>query len=297
MMRVLYCMIFAGCFLYACSEPELIEFDEVVTVSGNTPPDYSGVSTSEIIAYTNKLYIDLWGRGPTIPELDNATDLLKAGQFSEESRESLVFKLQSRWQWQRNNDELLSQRMLVGLDTFGMLEVLEILEKERNDWLSLDLDFYVQIWEDYIMHMHLLLNAGHQYFNGEISVAEYHRRFIYNNYYDEGNAGAANYVFACVEDLYFRAPTESEWEDGISMVEGNPAVVFGMSGGDKIRFSEIVTSTDEFYQSIVRNTYFTLLAREPYPEEIQQGVSVLLAGESIQDLQLPILISEEYAGF
>ena len=36
------------------------------TINGNNPPDYSGVSDDKIVAYINKLYIDLLGRAPTL---------------------------------------------------------------------------------------------------------------------------------------------------------------------------------------------------------------------------------------
>ena len=73
-------------------------------ISGNTAPDYYGVSTIKVKNYVNRIFIDLTGREPLDSEMDSLVPLLETNNLNFSTREAIIYSLQNDTTTQSNGD-------------------------------------------------------------------------------------------------------------------------------------------------------------------------------------------------
>ncbi|MBK7335778.1 MAG: hypothetical protein IPJ00_06270 [Saprospirales bacterium] len=285
--------------LVQCTTKETIyQIDhENVVIPDNEPPPYSGVTTLQIRTYVNKIYIDLLGREPLELELDAATTILRDGELKEEVRESVVRNILEEDEYYQRFWEIYSGSVLNGItrqeiaDELATLEFVYDLAIQNGD-LAL-----AQFLVPEIAKMDDLYNALPDYQSGAIDTRVFLSRMAYNSIYDQINMGSFNFVLACFENFFKRAPTATEEAAGISMVDGFPAQLLFKDGNSKNDFLDIFTQAPEFNQGLVFDIYGQLLARKPTSPEMGLATIDLHTGKDYQDIQVQVAITDEYAGF
>lgn len=279
----------------SCDKTEIIH--ENLEIDGNTPPETFGVSDLQLNTYLNNLYIDMFGRAPTEGELTEGKELLKNENYSEASREDIINSLMVSYDYYKNINVLTSQKMLVDIDSLTIQYEIDLyvylvdLAITTGDSVSL---FYYEYYLDKLLK---LKTAPIDFYNGDITISEYMRRYIDNLFYDEVNMGSENFVVSCFENLFHRQPTDDEKFAGIAMVDGISSEMFLQTGNSKDDFINIVTNTLEFYQGQVLEAYQTLLARDPSSAEMNDYALIIQETGSFNTMKVDIFKSEEYAGF
>lgn len=281
----------------SCKKEFIEDIHQNKIVDGNVAPPFSGVSTLQIENYVNKLYIDLISREPSDAELDAAVISLKADELSESSREQIISDLMGEYDYYRRYFESTSGRFLEGVDSADMVETLALLQfLIANAYQTGDTLLAYLLEYEYGRHEDLYF-ATSNYASGAIGINAYYSYFVNNGYFDEINMGSENFVKACFENLFFRLPTAAELSQGVAMVDGASSQIFLQDGNSKLDFIGIVTQTTEFYQGVVIENYRSLLSRNPDSYEMDSLTQSLEASGDVQDMQMHIFKSEEYAGF
>lgn len=281
--------------LPSCKKDEILH--ENLVIDNNTPPENNGISTLQLHNYINNIYIDLFGRAPTDSELQDKSDFMRSNDFNEEARGIIIDELMAEYEYYKNINILTSQKMLVDVDSITITYQIDLFEYfiYLNE-LSGDTLFNA-FYEYEIFKLEKLLNAPIDLYEGTIGIDEYMKRFIFNNFYDEVNMGSLNFVIACFENLFHRAPTDEELSDGINMVDGVSSQLFLIDGNTKEEFIDIVTTHAEFYQGQVLEAYSTLLARSPNSWEMNEYTQMIGEDNNFNRVKKIIMQSEEYAGF
>ena len=75
---------------YACKKTTHETVHENHVVSGNQIPNYAGVSTIQVNAYVNRVYVDLLGREADSTELVKANNIIKSGNYNDAARDSVI---------------------------------------------------------------------------------------------------------------------------------------------------------------------------------------------------------------
>jgi len=112
------------------------------------------------------------------------------------------------------------------------------------------------------------------YQNGEITINEFMSRITRNQFYEEVNMGAENYVLSCFF-FFLRTPTNAQLIVSVNMVSGNPAQVFFQDGNNQNDFINIIMNTAEFYQGLSIDIYNQLLVRQPDSQEMVDAILFL----------------------
>jgi hypothetical protein len=300
MNRAVFLIVVAvGTLLAGCSKSDLErETHENLIISGNTPPDYNGVSKIAVQNYVNRMYIDMNGREPDDVELSNATNSLIGSGYSKASRVVLVDGLLNSSEYYARFFDIASEKMLNGSDSTDIIRPLglfTLLQYQADTSGDSVLSF---LYGQMVSKLTALLNAKNDYKNGLININEFYAIMIDNNLYDDINMGSDNFVVGTFENLFNRYPTEAERTAGVNMVDGLSSSIFLKNGDSKSDFIGIVTTVDPFYEGLVVDAYLNLLLRSPNSFEMSSGTDSLVSATfTLQDLQRKILISEEYAGF
>ena len=268
-------------------------------IAGNTPPPYEGVPTIKIENYVNRYHIDLLGREPSTGELDQAVQYLKDNDISMAARDTLIQKLFSTTAYYIRFNEIVSGKLIQGIDTSNIDEQIATLEYIRDTLYAPGGDsLEVHAIEIELDKLYKLRSARTDYQSGSISINELYKRYIYNGFYDEINMGSENFVKGTFENLFHRFPTQSELNRGIAMVEGNSTAIFLKDGNSKLDFVRISTQTTAFYEGLVKTAFQSLLVREPASLEMAENTDTLsMPGYGYEYIQKKILKSTEYAGF
>jgi hypothetical protein len=133
---------------------------------------------------------------------------------------------------------------------------------------------------------------------GVIKVKDVCARLLNNEVYDEINMNTFNFLRASFNDLFFRFPTQSEFDNGYDMIEyESPEILFGVSGQNKGDYISIMVNSKEFYEGMIRWLYQTLLVREPTTTEVYNHMTTFYADHDVQKVQNDILQTDEYANF
>ena len=292
---VLLLLAFAAVWSSGCEKDSMVH--ENLIIDNNTPPENNNVSTLQLNNYLNNIYIDLYGRAPTEGELAADRDFLRDNGITEEARGVLIEQMMESYEYYKNINVLTNQKMLVDVDSITVIYKIELYEYfiELN---NLGGDTLTNpFWEYEIYKLQQLLTAPVDLYNGTIGIDEYMARFIYNAFYDEVNMGTLNFVIACFENLFGRAPTDEELDDGIRMVDGASSQLFLIDGSSKEDFIAIATTHPEFYQGQVFEAFTTLLARDPDSYEMNLYTNMMMESNHFNEVKRLILQSEEYAGF
>lgn len=280
-----------------------------IVVENNNPPPYSGTPTIVVENYINRLFIDLVGREPTDTELKNEAAALKNAGLDNNARNQLITKLQTSEVFVEGDTsykkayyhrlyELFKGRFIEGATTD------EIVEKKGNAEFSLLQDSLtgntagVETNRRIVKLYQAILDAEKQYQNKTIDIREVVFRMINNPIYDDINMNTFNFIRATFNDLFFRYPSQSEYDDVFNVIEYNQSgLIFGQTCGNKEEYIRILVNSREFHESLIRWTYSTLLAREAQSAEVAEKMTDFYTSHNLEKVQKDILLTDEYAGF
>lgn len=293
MKNLLYLTLVVVSFL-SCKKDSIVQN---VIIEDNTAPPYNEVTTVQIQNYVNKIYIDLLGREPLDNELNSATSSLKSNSLSDDSREQLLTSLMSTEEYYLRFYEIYQTSYLPGVTNDELDFTIYLFEVERDQAIQDGNTTFAQLLNLELDLMYALRNARGEYQNGEIPINEFMIRIARNQFYEEINMGAENYVLACFENFLKRTPTDAELIASVSMVEGSPAQIFFQDGNNQNDFVEIVMNTAEFYQGLSIDIYNQLLVREPSSQEMVDAIFIFDDTQDYQAVQRLVMKSDEYAGF
>ena len=297
-----YLVIGSVLFVSACKK-------DAKVVPGNTAPYYAGIPSVKIENYVNRLFIDLIGREALATELSSETDFLRSNGLSMDAREQLIVKLQTDATYRPGDSsyfyayntrlfELTKVRLLEGaadsefLFYKGLIDFQIIQDSISGDSLSF------RINKEKANNCLKALHAKADFMNDSITINQYYFRLLNNAVYDQINMNSFNFIRATFNDLFFRYPSNSEFNASFDMVDKNlPNVVFGKSGQSKSNYLNILVNSGEFHEGVVRWLYRTFLSREASYQEVSEVTQSFYADKDLVKAQRTILKSDEYANF
>ena len=291
------------CFFAACNK------DGVDVIPDNDAPYYSKIPSVKVRNYVNRLFIDLLGREPLDIEMNAETASLQSSNVSVAAREALINKLMTdaifrdgdtsyTLAYHKRLYELSKIRLLEGVAEQGLIDQSVIRKSAAySDSLSGNIAGYEENMQAY-NKLVAVLNSRANYQNGVISITQMFGIMCNNEIYDIINMNSFNFVNACFDDLFFRFPTQAEFQVSYNMVEDNlPGALFGQTGQNKDEFVQIITNSNESTQGVIIWMYKTLLARDPSSQEMSSELLLFSTDKDVKALQKRILISNEYANF
>lgn len=299
----LYYVAFFAISLVSCKSTEDKNFENNTAITPHRIP------TIKIEGYVNRVFIDLIGRTPLETEMAVETEALKTANLSKASREALVTKLQT------NTDPVVGdssyaiaygERLYIIIKS-RMVEGAEDPEFSRyigNAGFSLKVarlngdSIGVYRALEKIQRNQAVLDAKYEFRNQEITLNEVFARMLNNDVYDNINMNTFNFVNASFDDLFYRFPTQTEFDIAFNIIEKNEiGPLFGGFAGTKGEYCKLLTESDEFYEGLIRWTYLTLLDREPTTAEVSSHFQGLQSTQDFRALQKEIIITDEYADF
>lgn len=283
--------------------------EKTTIVTDNDAPYYDEIPRARIESYVNKLYIDLIGREPLPDERSADVDFLKAQVLSYDARTSIIKRLQTDTTW-RDGDtsytfayyrqfyEQGKARLLEGAEDSELRDKAAIakgaaqLDSLLGDSVGMQINkAKARLYLD-------VVRARDLYRDGEIGVSEVYRRMLRCPFYDDINMNTFNLINAAFNDLYFRYPTDVEFDAAFDMIEYNiSSVLFLESGANYLDFCRIVSHSREFHEGMIRWAYLTLVARDPDTDELSHFLSDFIVDGDFQKIQLSIMATDEYANF
>ncbi len=289
--------MFAFLFI-ACKKTSTETVHENHVVSGNQIPNYSGVSTIQVNAYVNRVYVDLLGREADSMELVKAVNLIKNGNYNNKSRDSMISLAMNNAQFY---PQFFIKTSAVILNSTSKLDILgQINQDVYVQQLSLQMHDTIT-YNALVVELdglNKLYNVDSMYHLKQIDINEFYRRFIYNYFYDQINMGTQNFVKACFENLFHRNASVNEESNSESMVNGfGSYTLFLQTGNCKGDFANIVTHSTEFYQGLIVTAYQNYLLRKPTDNEINSMVTSLSQNKDYLAVVKSIMKTSEYAGF
>ena len=278
-------------------------------VPDNTAPWYDGIPTVLVENYVNRLFIDLLGREPIDSEMVIYVNFLKDSSLSISSRNQLVQLLQydtapaagdSSYQsiYFKRLYEQMKVRLIEGASDgylqgeIGILRQGALVDSLNGDSLAM---FRKQAE---MLKYERILQSQWDYRYGLINLDTMCAFMVNNAVYDFINMNSFNFINATFDNLYFRFPSQSEFERAYEMVDAsNPASLFGMAGTNKEEYIRIIVGQREFWQGLVIWAYKTMLARDPNTAEVYRAMQALMADKDFHKVLRNILITDEYANF
>jgi hypothetical protein len=280
-----------------CKKTEVIEIHENLVIPGNNPQPYSGVTTLQVQSYVNRLYVDLIGEQPSFEELTAKVTYLQENNLSIQSREVLINQLINSDEYYTNLFNYTSIQLINGVSQAELVEQITLYEFVIQQAIDAGETLVAQYLEYELSKLYNLVNASADLQAGTIDINQYYKRFCDNLIYDEINMGSENFVISCFENLFGRYPTIQELGQGVTKVDGSPAILLLQTGDNRNDFLEIVIHDSEFYVGRVMEQYQSLLLRNPTQIEEQQSGQLMINSGTLEALQLSITKTDEYAGF
>ncbi|MBM3919250.1 MAG: hypothetical protein FJ344_07095 [Sphingomonadales bacterium] len=275
----------------------------------NDAPWYGDVPTILVENYVNRVFIDLLGREPVDSEMTVHVQYLRAGDLSKARRTDWIRILQtdtvpaagdSSYQsvYYRRFYEMTKVRLLEGVSDSYLLGQIGILQFGiQVDSLNGD-TIAVNKKRANVARYERIMQCEYDYRFGLIALDSVCARMVDNPVYDFINMNSFNFINATFDNLYFRFPTQSEFERAYLMVDASqPSTLFGRPGSNKSDYIQIVVAQREFWQGWIIWAYKTLLARDPSTSELYAALLQLNADKNFHTTLSNILISDEYAHF
>jgi len=266
---------------------------ELETIGGNTAPPDTSIETDVYEDYVNRTYILVLGREPDSSEFNDAVSLLKAGLLDSPSRYAfldIVFSSPDYpWrQFNKNRIELLNN-----IDTADITIQIFIFNFFLADstyqafWPGLQIE---------VNRLEELQSAAQDYANGVINIRQLQSKMINNYFYDQINMGADNFVISSFQHFLDRNPTLDEQSNGVSMVNGNNAVLFLQAGASRDDYLSILFNSDDYFEGAVVRIYTDYLLRSP--SSVEMSVAALKYRNTLdfESVQKDILATDEFAG-
>lgn len=285
--------------IFGCTKKEIItqNITRDTVLTNNTSPPYTGTSSVIVDNFVNRLYIDLIGEEPADSLLSAEVTYLKTNTLSADAKDTVVQKVISKYDYYVRFYELTKANMLEGVDSATIAEWIWLFEYQKKIAQDSGQISYVQIFQFEIDRLTLLQTLPTDLYNASITINDFFQRIVENYFYDEINMGSENFVKSCFENLLHRFPTDAELADAIAMVDGEPSQIFLKSGNSKGDFVDIITSSTDFYEGLVYDTYNRFLSRKPVTTEMSDGTNKLLSNINLSSFHKSILKGKEYAGF
>jgi len=290
-------------FFGSCTEKE------TVVTKNNTPLDVHRVSTIKIQNYVNRTFIDIIGRNPTDEEMDSVVSDLEANNLSKEARFKFINHIQSdstfrigdssyqKVYYQRIYD-MIKSKMVEGANDF------EFQRSVNNNKFALKVARLegdsVRVFKalNNIDRASAVLKARDDYRYGHIKINEIFARCANNAVYDQINMNTFNFINATFDDLFYRFPSQQEFDIAYSIIQLNlTGFLFDSYASNKSEYCTILTNSDEFYVGLINFAYNSLLSRNPNAQEVNNLYSKLRETDDFQWLQATIASSDEYANF
>ena len=302
-LALLFAFLITG--ISSCHEHEL------VVIENNNPPFYDETPTLLIHNYINKLFIDLLGREATDEELAAETETLRAAKLNAAVRISLIRKLQTDTSFRVGDSSykrtyhkwlyaLMKSRLIEGAsddeinERIGPLEFSLYIMKLEGDSTSAE---YMAVKKE-ITKLKDVLKIDNQYYNGQITITEAMRRLAFNAIFDEINMNTFNYIRATFDNLFYRFPTDEEFNAAFPMIEANQtSTLWGKVANSKEGHINIIAASPEISEGLITWAYETLLARKPNSSETYQLLPDFLIQPDFQKVQQAIMMTDEYAHF
>jgi len=280
-----------------------------VLIPDNRQPDYSGIPTIKVENYINRLFIDLLGREATDTERIHSLLALRNANLSQQSRINLIRTLQHDSTYREGDSSykhayyeriynLMKARFLEGADdgelrqNLGNAQFAETVARLNGDSVA------VFAAKDQILRYENVLKSRRNYRLGQITFGEMCSFMMNNGIYDIINMNSFNFINASYDDLFNRLPTKNEFDAAYEVIEFNrPANILGRICTNKIGYCKALTESNEFYEAQVRWAFYTLLQREPTVAELSGILPSYRSSGNLQQVQLEILKSDEYAQF
>lgn len=287
----------------ACKKEEQVVFPD------NDIPPYSEIPTIRVQNYVNRIYIDCLGREPIDVEMDADVAYLEENVLDLESREFLLDKI------------MFDQNWIAGDSSYNYAYFFKVYEDTKARLLEGSSDgfvqaeynlYYFQALADSINGNFLdyqrnlaeanklaaVMTSREEYRSNEITIDEMYSRMMNNSIYDAINMNTFNFVNASFDDLYYRFPTTAEFDNAYEIIENNaPATIFSLVASNKVEYLDILTTTDEYEEGLIRWAYLSLLAREPSSNEVFDLIQDFTISYDLQYIQKKIMKTDEYAGF
>lgn len=195
MRNIIYLMLMMV-FIFSCKKDTVIEN---IIIEDNIAPPYNEVITVQIQNYVSKIYIDFLGREPLDVELTAATSDLKSNHLGDASREQLLTNLTESEESCQRFYEIYQTSYLPGVTNDELDQTIYLLEVQRDLAIQNGNNALAQLYNIELNLMYALRNVRVNYQNGEITINEFMSRITRNQFYEEINMGAENYVLSCFD--------------------------------------------------------------------------------------------------
>jgi hypothetical protein len=273
------------------------ELVEDYVVYGNTPPPYDGVSSAALNVFASRVYIDLWGRGPTIEERETFVNAWRDAAGNAEAEDSVLAVMQGTSEYFKNATQLTRTKFLGGTDSLAIEDNINIYANQIALSLLAGDSAMALFLEAPYEALLGLRNAKQDLQNGTIGWGPFLALHIDNTLYMEINMGSENFALATFEHLLLRAPTLYEKDQSVRMIDGFPAFLFLEDGNSRADFVRLMTSGPAFAEGLVLDAFTTFLGRLPNADELASGLNAVGDAADVQALQRYILQTTDYAGF
>jgi hypothetical protein len=265
---------------------------ETISVPDNDAPIINNVPTIKIENYINRVFIDLIGREPFDAEMAAELQTLKDGNLSKETREALITKLQTSTDY-IEGDTSYTRAYHQHLYDLAKIRCIEgtsdsdISQEAANANDPAD-----------ALRLQLVLSSRKDLQDGLINYNDVLGRMVYNLVYDEINMNTFNFVLATFDNLLWRFPTNSEFDEGYQMVEyNNSATIFGQIGQNKTDYVNIFSNSREMYEGMIIWAFQQILSRKPTTEETAALLEDFINHKDIKIIHRQVMATDEYANF
>ncbi len=266
---------------------------EIEQVTFNEPPPDETISNVVIENYINRTYILTLGREPDTSEFNSAKALLTASNMDSTSRRVFLDDVFNDADFRPHVYDENRNKLLNFTDTAEFSQWIYIFELFLADTSQQVLWPYFQYELD---RMNAMRDAYDEYVNDSIEIDELQRRMCNNYIYDQINMGSANFVISTFMQLINRNPTSAEQLAGVSMVDGNNAVLFLHSGSSKEDYLDIFTHSSNYFEGQVVFMYLKYLNRNPTTIEMADGTLKYSTTGDFTVVQKDILSTNEFIG-
>ena len=266
--------------------------EEIIIPNNNAARD-SSINSVLIESYINKSYIALLGRKPSSGEQASHKTTLINAAASVTARTAFIQQLQAGAEYKEHLYAIARTQLLNDVDTNGIQGYKESVFQQLQDTSKQAYWFVIQQDYDDLVN---LQNIPSQLSNNTLSVQQMYMRCCSNVFYDEINMGTQNFVTSVFDHFMFRYPTQDELQNGKTMVDGSSASVLFTAGKSKRNFLTIVMSSTNYYEGQVRDLIKRYFYRSATTTELSSLTQQYASSKNYQQLQLTLLISNEYVG-
>jgi len=264
-----------------------------VLVTDNTAPPDETISQIVVESYVNRAYISVLGRKADPTEFSAAEAMLRAGNLSQENRETFLSSILGTEEYYYNLFDVGRSLIINSVDTTDIAGQIAVFNLLLQDPQYQDL---YPVLTDERDRMQLMLDIPGELINGTIDVVEMHRRLANNYIYDQLNMGTQNFVISMFQNFLLRYPSADELERSELMVNGFPSQIFLETGRSRIDFLDIFFNSGDYYEGQVRDVYSRFLFREPSTEETEVFAIAYRNSGDYEAMLMAVLSSDEYIG-